>query len=188
MTDTFDRTQLDGKDRGQLSEIAAALGVKSVSRMRKAELVDAIVSAAKGSAGVGRHQRFGAGASAQDPLDRFGRRRPGGPRGRGRLVGVVRHAGRRHGGPAPLHGEHRDEARGPGDRAGGARATPTTRPAIHTTTPATTRPTTAARARSRGATTTVRAIAGAGAGGAEIATVPTAVSNASRARSSPASC
>ena len=53
MTDTFDRTQLDGKDRGQLSEIAAALGVKSVSRMRKAELVDAIVSAAKGSAGAG---------------------------------------------------------------------------------------------------------------------------------------
>jgi transcription termination factor Rho len=49
MTDTFDRTQLDGKDRGQLSEIAAALGVKSVSRMRKAELVDAIVSAARGS-------------------------------------------------------------------------------------------------------------------------------------------
>jgi len=48
MTDTFDRTQLDGKDRGQLSEIAAALGVKAVSRMRKSELVDAIVSAAKG--------------------------------------------------------------------------------------------------------------------------------------------
>jgi transcription termination factor Rho len=48
MTDTFDRTQLDGKDRGQLSEIASALGVKAVSRMRKAELVDAIVSAAKG--------------------------------------------------------------------------------------------------------------------------------------------
>ncbi len=47
MTDTFDRTQLDGKDRGQLSEIAAALGVKAVSRMRKAELVDAIVSAAQ---------------------------------------------------------------------------------------------------------------------------------------------
>jgi transcription termination factor Rho len=51
MTDTFDRTQLDGKDRGQLSEIAAALGVKSVSRMRKAELVDAIVSAAKSGGG-----------------------------------------------------------------------------------------------------------------------------------------
>ena len=27
MTDTFERTQLDGKDRGQLSEIASALGV-----------------------------------------------------------------------------------------------------------------------------------------------------------------
>ena len=49
MTDTFDRTQLDGKDRGQLSEIAAALGVKAVSRMRKAELVDAIVSATAGA-------------------------------------------------------------------------------------------------------------------------------------------
>ena len=49
MTDTFDRTQLDGKDRGQLSEIAAALGVKAVSRMRKAELVDAIISATAGS-------------------------------------------------------------------------------------------------------------------------------------------
>ena len=51
MTDTFDRTQLDGKDREQLSEIAAALGVKSISRMRKADLVDAIVSA---TAGAGR--------------------------------------------------------------------------------------------------------------------------------------
>ena len=43
MTDTFDRTQLDGKDREQLSEIASALGVKAISRMRKADLVDAIV-------------------------------------------------------------------------------------------------------------------------------------------------
>ena len=46
MTDTFDRTQLDGKDREQLSEIAGALGVKAISRMRKADLVDAIVAAA----------------------------------------------------------------------------------------------------------------------------------------------
>jgi transcription termination factor Rho len=46
MTDTFDRSQLDGKDREQLSEIASALGVKSISRMRKADLVEAIVSAA----------------------------------------------------------------------------------------------------------------------------------------------
>jgi transcription termination factor Rho len=62
MTDTFDRTQLDGKDRGQLSEIASALGVKAVSRMRKAELVDAIVSAAKGG-GDGAGTNGGAAAS-----------------------------------------------------------------------------------------------------------------------------
>jgi transcription termination factor Rho len=49
MSDTFDRSQLDGKDREQLSEIASALGVKSISRMRKAELVDAIVAAARGN-------------------------------------------------------------------------------------------------------------------------------------------
>ncbi|MDQ1433314.1 MAG: transcription termination factor Rho [Actinomycetota bacterium] len=47
MTETFDRSQLDGKDREQLSEIASALGVKSVSRLRKADLVEAIVGAAK---------------------------------------------------------------------------------------------------------------------------------------------
>src|SRR5438876_12083946 len=52
MTDTFDRTQLDGKDREQLSEIASALGVKAISRMRKADLVEAIVSATSGSAGT----------------------------------------------------------------------------------------------------------------------------------------
>jgi transcription termination factor Rho len=51
MTDTFERTQLDGKDRGQLSEIASALGVKAVSRMRKADLVDAIVAATAGAHG-----------------------------------------------------------------------------------------------------------------------------------------
>jgi transcription termination factor Rho len=52
MSQTFDRSQLDGKDREQLSEIASALGVKSVSRMRKADLVEAIVSAAGGSNGA----------------------------------------------------------------------------------------------------------------------------------------
>ncbi|HYL50495.1 MAG TPA: transcription termination factor Rho, partial [Acidimicrobiia bacterium] len=51
MSDTFDRSQLDGKDREQLSEIATALGVKSISRMRKADLVDAIVKATKSSNG-----------------------------------------------------------------------------------------------------------------------------------------
>jgi transcription termination factor Rho len=61
MSDTFDRSQLDGKDREQLSEIASALGVKAISRMRKAELVDAIVSATAG-AGAGN----GSGTSEGD--------------------------------------------------------------------------------------------------------------------------
>src|SRR3954462_478023 len=52
MSETFDRSQLDGKDRDQLSEIASALGVKSISRMRKADLVDAIVTATKGANGA----------------------------------------------------------------------------------------------------------------------------------------
>ena len=54
MSETFDRSQLDGKDRDQLSQIASALGVKSVSRMRKADLVEAIVTAAAGSNGAPR--------------------------------------------------------------------------------------------------------------------------------------
>jgi transcription termination factor Rho len=51
MTDTFDRSQLDGKDREQLSAIAAALGVKSVSRMKKADMIDAIIGAAGSNGG-----------------------------------------------------------------------------------------------------------------------------------------
>jgi transcription termination factor Rho len=52
MSETFDRSQLNGKDREQLSEIASALGVKSVSRMRKTDLVEAIVTATGGSNGA----------------------------------------------------------------------------------------------------------------------------------------
>ena len=69
MTDTFERTQLDGKDRGQLSEIAAALGVKSVSRMRKADLVDAIVAATAGS-GLQRIERRARFDGAREPARR----------------------------------------------------------------------------------------------------------------------
>ena len=46
MSQPFDRSQLDGKDREQLSAIASALGVKAISRMKKADLIDAIVGAA----------------------------------------------------------------------------------------------------------------------------------------------
>jgi transcription termination factor Rho len=52
MSDTFDRSQLDGKDREQLSEIASALGLKSISRLRKADLVEAIVTATRGANGA----------------------------------------------------------------------------------------------------------------------------------------
>jgi transcription termination factor Rho len=67
MTDTFERTQLDGKDRGQLSEIAAALGVKAVSRMRKAELVDAIVSATSGASDTKSNVRDSSGQDSARP-------------------------------------------------------------------------------------------------------------------------
>jgi transcription termination factor Rho len=51
MSQTFDRSQLDGKDREQLTAIAGALGLKSISRMKKADLIDAIVNAAQGNGG-----------------------------------------------------------------------------------------------------------------------------------------
>jgi transcription termination factor Rho len=55
MSQTFDRSQLDGKDREQLSAIASALGLRAISRMKKADLVDAIVAATQsnGSNGAG---------------------------------------------------------------------------------------------------------------------------------------
>ncbi len=42
----LDRSTLDGKDREQLHAIAGAIGVKAPTRMRKAELIDAILGAA----------------------------------------------------------------------------------------------------------------------------------------------
>jgi transcription termination factor Rho len=46
--ETFERGALDGKDREQLQAIAGALGLKAVSRLKKAELVDAILGATNG--------------------------------------------------------------------------------------------------------------------------------------------
>ena len=42
---TFERAALDGKDREQLQAIASAVGVKGVTRLKKADLVEAIVAA-----------------------------------------------------------------------------------------------------------------------------------------------
>jgi transcription termination factor Rho len=69
MSETFDRSQLDGKDREQLAQIAAALGVKSTSRMRKAALVDAIVGAAVDSNGSssGGSSSGGSSSKSGDP-------------------------------------------------------------------------------------------------------------------------
>jgi transcription termination factor Rho len=48
-TTELDRSMLDGKDREELHAIAAAVGVKAPTRMRKAELVSAILEAATGA-------------------------------------------------------------------------------------------------------------------------------------------
>ncbi|HEY8216527.1 MAG TPA: transcription termination factor Rho [Acidimicrobiia bacterium] len=52
-TTELDRSTLDGKDREQLHAIAGAMGVKAPTRMRKAELIDAILAAATGDPSSG---------------------------------------------------------------------------------------------------------------------------------------
>ena len=51
--ETFERGALDGKDREQLQAIAGALGLKAVSRLKKAELVEAILGATNGASNGG---------------------------------------------------------------------------------------------------------------------------------------
>ena len=47
----IDRSMLDGKDREQLHAIAGAVGVKGATRMRKADLIEAILETATGGNG-----------------------------------------------------------------------------------------------------------------------------------------
>jgi transcription termination factor Rho len=47
----LERSMLDGKDREELHAIAGAMGVKGITRLRKADLVDAILAAAAGQGG-----------------------------------------------------------------------------------------------------------------------------------------
>src|SRR5260370_10099645 len=47
-TQELDRSVLDAKDREELHAIAGAMGVKAPTRMRKGELIDAILGAADG--------------------------------------------------------------------------------------------------------------------------------------------
>jgi len=59
----IDRSMLAGKDREQLTEIAAAMGMRGISRLRKAELVDAILAAANGEPTGTRPAGNGAGGT-----------------------------------------------------------------------------------------------------------------------------
>jgi transcription termination factor Rho len=47
----LERSMLDGKDREELHAIAGAMGVKSATRLKKADLIDAILTAANGDEG-----------------------------------------------------------------------------------------------------------------------------------------
>src|SRR5262245_51272698 len=49
----IDRSVLAGKDRDELHTIAGAIGVKAATRMRKADLIDAILNAANGGNDAG---------------------------------------------------------------------------------------------------------------------------------------
>ena len=58
----LERSMLDGKDREQLHAIAGAMGIKGVTRLKKADLVDAILGAATGN-GAGNGAANGDGAA-----------------------------------------------------------------------------------------------------------------------------
>ena len=49
----IDRSVLAGKDRDELHTIASAIGVKAATRMRKADLVEAIMGVVEGGNGNG---------------------------------------------------------------------------------------------------------------------------------------
>jgi len=66
----LDRSTLDGKDREQLHVIAGAIGVKAPTRMRKAELIDAILGASAGGTATAQQNGVGDDAGADSPRPR----------------------------------------------------------------------------------------------------------------------
>src|SRR4051812_16816558 len=58
----IERSMLDGKDREQLHTIAGAVGVKGATRMRKADLIEAILA----TAGTGTNGGTGDSANGDD--------------------------------------------------------------------------------------------------------------------------
>jgi transcription termination factor Rho len=60
----LERSVLDGKDREQLHAIAGAMGVRAATRMKKADLIDAILDAANGNGGEAGASSDGKGTGA----------------------------------------------------------------------------------------------------------------------------
>ena len=73
-TQELDRSVLDGKDREELHAIAGAIGVKAPTRMRKADLIDAILgaagAAANGAGSAGDSTADGTAAATAAPAKR----------------------------------------------------------------------------------------------------------------------
>src|SRR4051812_50020641 len=76
----IERSMLDGKDREQLHTIAGAVGVKGATRMRKADLIEAILATAgtgtnggTGDSANGDDERPGPSEAAKPPRGRPGR-------------------------------------------------------------------------------------------------------------------
>jgi transcription termination factor Rho len=63
----LDRATLESKERDQLMAIASAMGMRSLSRMRKAELVDAIVNGGRTTPSPGAEGRNGRARTAEAP-------------------------------------------------------------------------------------------------------------------------
>ena len=64
MSEELDRSVLDTKDREQLHAIAGAMGVRAATRMKKADLIDAILGAANGGAAEAPAEAEGKAATA----------------------------------------------------------------------------------------------------------------------------
>jgi transcription termination factor Rho len=77
-TQELDRSMLDGKDREELHAIAGAMGVKAPTRMRKSELIDAILDAAEsgGSSAGNGDQPVDASSAAPASTPDVAERRP----------------------------------------------------------------------------------------------------------------
>jgi transcription termination factor Rho len=79
-TQELDRSMLDGKDREELHAIAGAMGVKAPTRMRKSELIDAILDAAESGGGTTGNGDLPVDPSSSGPLSNASDEADGRPR------------------------------------------------------------------------------------------------------------